>query len=138
MILFALALVAVLLGVLIALVVDRRLRQARRQREQWLMDQAFERAAATPPQRLREMAAAVQTSIDRGESFQQFRERARLTPPAPEPARCPTTQPHHYLPGSIYAPASDTRSDCGSSWSSSGDSGGSSCDSSSSSSGGGE
>lgn len=54
----------------------------------------------------------------------------------PAPATCPTTQPHHYLPSSIYAPAADTRSDCGSSWSSSSDSGSSSCDSSSS--GGGE
>lgn len=70
-------LLGLLVLVLVALVVDRRLHQARRKREEWLMAQAFERAAATPPQRLREMADAVQTSIDRGESIQQFRERAR-------------------------------------------------------------
>lgn len=56
---------------------------------------------------------------------------------APAPAPCPTTQPHHYLPGSIYADSRSDRSDCGgSSWSSS-DSGSSSCDSSSSGGGGG-
>lgn len=121
-----------------------RLEEARRQRA----DRAFERAAAVPAERLRQMADAVDASVERGESFTQLRERLaplattyRPSAPAPAPAPCPTQQPHQYLPGGIYAPASDSRSDrsdCGgSSWSSSSDSS-SSCDSSSSSSGGGE
>lgn len=117
-------------------------------------DQAFERAAALPAERLRQMADAVYASLERGESITQLRERLaprattyRPSAPAPAPAPCPTQQPHQYLPGGIYAPATDSRSDrsdCGgSSWSrssdsgsSSSDSGSSSCDSSSSSGGG--
>lgn len=180
--LFGLALVAVLLGVLIALVVDRRLRQARRDRERSLLRDEVE--AKKVARELRRIGC--RTDADRIEARLDLEARRQLAqsnlsgecpgrraesgtagvprppksgPPTamqsgahartgigsgsqPAPAPCPTTQPHHYLPGGIYAPAADSRSDrsdCGgSSWSGSSDSGSSSCDSSSSSGGGGE
>lgn len=133
MILYGLALVAVLLGVLIALVVDRRLREARRKREQWLMDQSEAQKVARELRRI-----GCSKDADRIEARLGSRSQHRSSA-APAPAPCPTTQPHHYLPGSIYADSRSDRSDCGgSSWSSSSDSGSSSCDSSSSSGGGGE
>lgn len=139
-------LLALLVLVLVALVVDRRLHQARIEREsrelerlieqraaQVRWDTAYKRAMAAPPEQLREMGDRINERVH-GRAAPLA---TTYRPSTPAPAPCPTQQLHQYLPGGIYAPAADSRSDCGSSWSSSSySSGSSSCDSSSSSGGG--